>query len=100
MSKTASRLALSGVVLAFIVAIAVFVVLGRLGRLIESGVETHGPGLTGTDVALGGASVSIFSGEGELTNLRIGNPEGFSNDRAFDLGQRNDAGIARLAGEQ
>jgi uncharacterized protein involved in outer membrane biogenesis len=87
MSKTASRLALSGVVLAFIVAIAVFVVLGRLGRLIESGVETHGPGLTGTDVALGGASVSIFSGEGELTNLRIGNPEGFSNDRAFDLGR-------------
>jgi uncharacterized protein involved in outer membrane biogenesis len=87
MSKTASRLALSGAVLVVIVAITAFVVLGRLGRLIESGVETHGPGLTGTEVALGGASVSIFSGEGELTNLRIGNPEGYSDDRAFDLGR-------------
>lgn len=69
------------------IAVGAVVVLGQLGRLIESGVEEHGPGLTGTDVDLGGASVSIFSGEGELRNLSIGNPEGYSDDDAFDLGR-------------
>lgn len=87
MSKTASRLAIAGAALVAVVVIAAVVVLGQLGRLIERGVETHGPGLTGTEVSLGGASVSIFSGEGELTDLRIGNPEGYSDDRAFDLGR-------------
>lgn len=87
MSRTASRLAIAGAALVAVVVIAAVVVLGQLGRLIERGVETHGPGLTGTEVSLGGASVSIFSGEGELTDLRIGNPEGYSDDRAFDLGR-------------
>jgi hypothetical protein len=87
MSKTASRFALIGAGLVVVIGIAAAVVLGQLGRLIEDGIEKHGPRLTGTEVALGGASVSLFSGEGELTNLRIGNPEGYSDDRAFDLGR-------------
>ncbi len=87
MGKTASRFAIAGVVLVAVLAAGAAVFLGQLGRLIEQGVEQHGPGLTGTDVALGGASVSLFSGEGELKNLRIGNPEGYSDDRAFDLGR-------------
>ena len=87
MSKLPSRIVLFGGAVVVIVAIAAVVVLGQLGRLIERGVETHGPGLTGTDVTLGGARVSIFTGEGELTGLRIGNPQGYSDDRAFDLGR-------------
>lgn len=87
MSKTGQRITLFGVVLLVAVGIAAAVVLGQLGRLVEEAVESHGPGLTGTDVALGNAHVSIFSGEGELSNLRIGNPEGYSDGRAFDLGR-------------
>jgi hypothetical protein len=87
MSKTGSRIAIAGGVLVLAVVIAGVVVLGQLGRLIERGVESEGPGLTGTSVSLGGASVSIFSGEGELQGLRIGNPKGFSDDNAFDLGR-------------
>jgi hypothetical protein len=86
MSKTASRIAIIGGALVVVIAIAAIVVLGQLGRLIENGVEKHGPGLTGTGVDLAGAHVSPFSGEGELTGLRIDNPKGFSDDRAFDLG--------------
>lgn len=87
MSKTGSRVAVVGGVLVLAVVIAAVVVLGQLGRLIERGVESEGPGLTGTSVSLGGASVSIFSGEGELQGLRIGNPKGFSDGNAFDLGR-------------
>jgi len=86
MSKTASRLAVAGVVLVAVgVAVASF--LGKLGRIIEGAVETHGPGMTGTEVALGSARVSVFSGEGELSSLRIGNPKGYSDAEAFDLGR-------------
>lgn len=85
MSKTASRIALAAGVLVLIVAIAAFAVLGRLGRWIERGVESAGPTITGTEVTLGSANVSIFSGEGALRNLHIGNPKGYSSDRAFDL---------------
>jgi hypothetical protein len=87
MSKTGSRLLTAAGVVVVLVAVAAAVVLGQLGRLIEEGVEKHGPGLTGTEVSLGGASVSIFDGEGELSDLRIGNPEGYSDERAFDLGK-------------
>jgi hypothetical protein len=73
--------------LVVVMAIAATVVLGRLDRMIVDGVESAGPQITGTDVSLGSASVSIFDGEGALRRLRIGNPEGFSGDDAFDLGE-------------
>lgn len=87
MSKPGKSIAIAAGALVAVAAIAAVVVLGQLGRLIESGVEEHGPGLTGTDVALGSARVSIFSGEGELKSFSIDNPEGFSDDKAFDLGR-------------
>lgn len=87
MSKTASRIALVAGALVLVIVVAAVVVLGRLGRLIEHGVETAGPKITGTEVTLGSARVSIFDGTGALKRLRIGNPEGFTADEAFDLGE-------------
>ncbi len=86
-SVMGKRTTIVGGVLIAVVAVAAFVLLGQFGRLIEKALETHGPPVTGTSVALGSASVSVFSGEGELSGLRIGNPEGFSDDTAFDLGR-------------
>lgn len=87
MSKTGSRIAIAAGVFVVLVVVIAVAVLGQLGRLIERGVETAGPKMTGTEVALGGASVSIFSGEGALRRLHVGNPEGFTSDQAFDLGR-------------
>ena len=86
MSKT-SKIAIGAGALVVVAGVAAAVFLGQLGRVIEGAVETHGPGMTGTSVELGSARVSVFSGEGELSNLRIGNPEGYSDDEAFDLGR-------------
>src|SRR5262245_59747782 len=81
------KIAIAAGVLVAVIAVAAVVVLGRLGRIIGDGVETEGPKITGTDVSLGGAQVSIFDGEGALKRLRIANPEGFSKADAFDLGK-------------
>lgn len=87
MSKIGSRIAIGAGVFVVLAAIVAVVVLGQLGRLIERGVETAGPKLTGTAVSLGSARVSIFSGEGALSRLHIGNPEGYTSGEAFDLGE-------------
>lgn len=87
MSKTGSRIAIGVAVVVVAIGVTAAVVLGRLGRIIERAVETAGPQITGTEVSLGSAAVSIFDGEGALRRLRIGNPEGFSDDDAFSLGE-------------
>ncbi len=58
----------------------------NLNSLIEAGIEEYAPQYTKTDVTLGGANVSIFSGEGGLSDLVIGNPEGYKSAEAFRLG--------------
>lgn len=87
MSKIGKKIGIGIAALLTLVGVAGIVVLGQLGRLIERGVEREGPGITGTDVSLGSARVSIFDGEGSLKRLRIANPEGFSGGDAFDLGE-------------
>jgi uncharacterized protein involved in outer membrane biogenesis len=87
MSKTGTPVAIAGGVIVALIVIAAVVVLGQLGRLIEHGVETAGPRITGTDVSLGSARVSIFDGKGSLHSLHIDNPKGFDSKRAFDLGE-------------
>jgi hypothetical protein len=87
LGKAASRIAIGAGLVVVLVGVVATVLLGRLGRLIEQGVETAGPKITGTEVGLGSAHVSIFDGEGALKRLRIGNPKGFSDGHAFDLGE-------------
>ena len=58
----------------------------NLNSLIEAGIEEYAPQYTKTSVSLGGANVSIFSGEGGLSDLVIGNPEGYKSAEAFRLG--------------
>ena len=48
--------------------------------------EAFGPPVTKTDVQLSSSSVSVFSGEGSLNNLYIGNPKGYKAPGAFDIG--------------
>lgn len=85
--STARKLSIAATLVVALAAIAAVIVLGQLGRLIERAVESEGPKITGTDVDLGGASVSIFDGEGALRGLEIENPAGFSDAEAFELGE-------------
>ena len=81
------KLAIAAAVLVALLGGGLFYVYGHLGSLIKSGVETYGPPITGTEVRLSSARLSIFSGQGALNGLRIGNPKGYSGADAFDLGK-------------
>jgi len=57
-----------------------------LNRVIRSAVETYGPQATKSEITLGSVNVSPFSGNASLSNLVVGNPQGFKTPSAFKLG--------------
>lgn len=79
-------LILLGVLLGLAV-IAVVAIAFSLGSIVKRGVNEIGPRLTQTPVSLEAAELSPFSGTGTLTNLQVGNPEGWAEGNAFSLGK-------------
>ncbi len=74
------------VVLALLGVIAVVAVGFYLGPIVKKTVNTVGPKITGTRVELDDAKISPLTGSGQLAGLFVGNPEGWSSDKAFYLG--------------
>ena len=54
---------------------------------VKQGIESIGPKVTRTTVALDSVNLSPFSGSGSMKGLVIGNPEGFDGEHLFKLGQ-------------
>lgn len=75
------------VVLTLLAVIAVVAIGFSLGPIVKKGVNTVGPKITGTRVELDDAKVSPLTGGGELAGLFVGNPEGWTGDKAFYLGK-------------
>ena len=58
-----------------------------LNKSIKTGVEKYGPEVTQTPVRLDDVSLSILSGNGILSGLYVGNPDGYKSEHIFALGQ-------------
>lgn len=79
-------LVIGGVLLAL--ALGAYLIVARnLDSMVVKGVNTYGPKLTQSKVELAGASLSPLSGTGTLSGLSVGNPQGWSDGRAFYLGK-------------
>lgn len=83
MKKIIIRIALVIVVLLIVAVVGVFLCLNSI---VKKGVETVGPQLTKVKITLGGVSISPLSGSGQLSELFVGNPEGFKTDSAIKVG--------------
>jgi len=81
--KVVIRIVLATIIL---VVVGLVVVFFSLNSIVKKGVETVGPKLTKVDVRLGSASLSPFSGRGELNSLFVGNPEGYKTPSAIKVG--------------
>src|SRR5437870_11843405 len=57
-----------------------------LGSIAKKGVETVGPQITGTEIKLDSATLSLLSGSGKLKGLLVGNREGFKTESAITVG--------------
>ena len=79
--------ALSVVGIVLVLAVVVYVGLQFfLGSVVKAAVNKIGPRITQTKVELASASLSPMSGAGTLNGLYVGNPTGWSSDKAFYLG--------------
>lgn len=58
-----------------------------VGSFVKAGVNRFAPSITQTTVHLDGARLSPLSGSGTLTGLFIGNPAGWSGDKALSIGR-------------
>src|SRR5437899_6734274 len=83
MKKLIVRIVIGAIVL---LVIGLVVVFFSLNSIVKKGVETVGPKLTKVEVRLGGAKLSPLSGHGRLTELFVGNPEGYKAPAAIKVG--------------
>jgi len=54
--------------------------------IVKSGIEVVGSRVLGTPVTVSSVALSPLSGSGGISDLRIANPEGYSEDYIFELG--------------
>ncbi len=73
-------------VLVVLLIVAVVVVMLSLNGIVKSAVQSAGSSATGVDTTLGGVNVGVFSGSASLNDFKLGNPEGFQAESAFELG--------------
>lgn len=76
---------LLGIVILLILAVgAVLLFIGSIaGSAVKSAINTYGPKLTGTPVAVSSVSVKPYIGSAAIYGLEVGNPEGFKAKDAF-----------------
>ena len=70
-----------------LVAVGYFCSALVVGSIVKTGVNQFAPSITKTSVHLEGARLSPLSGSGTLTGLLVGNPAGWSGDKAFYIGK-------------
>lgn len=77
----------TGVTLLVLAAVAYIGVAFFLGSAVKGAVNRFGPRLAGTNVELESATISPLSGTGTLGGFTVGNPPGWSGNRALYLGR-------------
>lgn len=73
---------------AIVIVVVVFAfVLSNLDALVKEAVEKVGGEATQARVTLNKVEISLKSGSGALSGLKVGNPKGFQTPSAFELGR-------------
>jgi len=72
--------------LVVLVVIAVGVVVFAFDAIVKNGIESTGSRVLQADVTVDSVGISPVSGSGGIQLLRIGNPEGFNEPYAMELG--------------
>lgn len=81
------KIAIGIAVLLVIVAGGAYYLLSNLDGLIKSAMEKYGTEATQAEVKVGGVKIGLRDGSGQITNVTIANPKGFSSPEAFTLGE-------------
>jgi len=67
--------------------VLIFFLIFSMDSLVTMAIEKYGSAALQTEVTLDKTKISLTSGKGTLSGLRVGNPKGFETDTAFQLGK-------------
>lgn len=97
--KWVRRLVKTALGVVIVLALVAIVALFFLGPVVKTAVNTVGPKILGVPVEVKAASIRPLSGMIRLAGVRIGNPDGYTDDPLFSLGEvRISLDMASLAG--
>lgn len=86
MSLKGKMLLGAGLVLLLIVA-GLFYLGSRIDSIVQAAIENYGSEITGTRVSVGSVDISLREGRGTLRDLRVANPDGFTDNDAMSFGE-------------
>jgi hypothetical protein len=86
MKKAKKILLITGIGLLVLIVVAVSVVGLSLGKIVKAGVNTVGPKITQTTLAVDTVDLSLLTGSARVKNLVVGSPEGFKAPNAISVG--------------
>jgi len=84
--KIAAKLSIGVVVLLAILVGAAMYLLGSLDGIVKAAIEEHGTRVTQTKVGVGGVKIKLTEGAGSISGITVANPSGFTQPKAFKLG--------------
>ena len=64
-----------------------FFLVSNLDKIIKDQIETHGSQVSGVPVTVGKVSISLLEGIATISQLRVGNPPGFSDRAAISFNE-------------
>jgi hypothetical protein len=67
--------------------VLIFFLIFSMDSLVTMAIEKYGSQALGADVTLKKTEISLKSGKGTLTGLKVANPKGFESASAFELGE-------------
>ncbi len=80
------KIAISVAILLLVVTGGLVYIWSSLDDLVKEAIETFGSEATGTQVSVSDVKITLKTGQGEVRDLRVGNPAGFSAPDIFELG--------------
>jgi uncharacterized protein involved in outer membrane biogenesis len=81
------RIIITIVVIVVALFIVTLIVIGvNLGRIVKAAIETYGPKMTQTSVSVEKVTLSLLTGSAKVTQLSVGNPQGYKSPNAIAAG--------------
>ncbi len=82
----AKKIIIAVVALLVVVAGGVYFLYSNLGPILKAAIEKYGSEATQAKVTVDSVKLSLSDGQGSISGLVVGNPQGFSGPKAIDLG--------------
>ncbi|HEX6789987.1 MAG TPA: hypothetical protein VF247_01635 [Candidatus Krumholzibacteria bacterium] len=79
------KLLIAAILFVIVVAGVAVYFYNNIDSIVKNAIERSGSEITGTKVSVGSVDISLESGRGTIRNVRVENPDGFSDEDAVTL---------------